>query len=429
MSHLDRLADRFPDIPPGVLLKADLLRRGARLDTEATGSRHYHHHDAGGQKAGLDPRAHVQGSVELPGGVHVFITHNANSPYVLRPAAQSLELSIDTGGDGREEIVCAVSAGPRFAWTSARTSRGTPLATLFTPSLGGACGPLAVFLLRHCEFAVAGEECRFCSWVRMGKSVEMRPDVDEMREAFAAITAEQRSVGYLAFSGGSLFNRTKEADAFLDYMRAMRETGARLPTTVAAIQALDRSDSVRLRDAGFDYVCYSMEVWHERAWDEVLPGKSRSLGRARWMECLQEAVDVFGPGRVLCNFVAGVETAVPDLYRSDEEAADSTLEGMRWCCEHGIYPKYAAWIVSGGARYGDRQAPSLDYLVRVMKGRQALYAEYAVPVPETDCQRCLTQSFEADLAVVDPARYAHGAAAARAWRACHPRAAELRTEN
>ena len=409
-------------MPRSVLLKADLLRHGARLDTPEAGSRHYHHHDARGQKAGVDPRAHLQGSVQLPGGVHAFITHNANSPYALRSASSGLELTVATEDEGREEIVTAIDPGPRFAWTSARTSRGTPLATLFTPSLGGACGPVAVFLLRHCEFAVAGEECRFCSWVRMGKSVEMRPDVDEMREAFTAITAEQRSVGYLAFSGGSLFNRTKEADAFLDYMRAAREIGARLPATVAAIQALDRADSIRLRDAGFDYVCYSMEVWHERAWPEVLPGKSRSLGRARWMECLQEAVDVFGPGRVLCNFVAGVETAVPDLFRSDAEAAESTLEGMRWCDEHGIYPKYAAWIVSGGARYGDRAAPSLDYLVRVMTGRQALYAESSLPVPETDCQRCLTQSFEADLAVLDPLQYARGQAALHAWHTCHPRA-------
>jgi hypothetical protein len=422
VSHYDRLAHMFPDLPPAVLLKADLLRHGVRLDTTAAGSRHYHHHDARGQKTGLDPRAHVQGSVELPGGVHAFITHNEKSPYVLRPADQGFELSIDARGDGHEEVVIGVGAGPRFAWTSARTSRGTPLATLFTPSLGGACGPVAVFLLRHCEFAVAGEECRFCSWVRMGKSVEMRPDVDEMREAFSAITAEQRSVGYLAFSGGSLFNRAKEADAFLDYMRAARETGARLPATVAAIQALDRDDSIRLRDAGFDYVCYSMEVWHERAWPEVLPGKSRSLGRARWMECLLEAVEVFGRGRVLCNFVAGVEAAVPGLFRSEAEAAESTLDGMRWCDEHGIYPKYAAWIVSGGARYGDRTPPSLDYLARVMAGRQALYAESSVPVPATDCQRCLTQSFEADLAVLDPARYGRGQAAVRTWRTCHPRA-------
>ena len=49
-----------------------------------------------------------------------------------------------------------------------------------------------------------------------------------------------------------------------------------------------------------------------------------------WMDRLKAAVDVFGPGRVMCNFVAGVETA-SGVYRSAEDAADSTLEGMRWC--------------------------------------------------------------------------------------------------
>ena len=314
MSHLERLVDRFPDLPPSVLLKIDLLRLGARVIDEDVGSRHYHHHDERGQKPQVDARAHLQGSVQLPDGPHVFIAHNPQSPYVMRHGSGGLSLSVDPLMDGHEEPVCELRPGPRFRWTGERTSRGTPLPTLFSPSLGGACGPLAVFLLRHCEFVNDDEECRFCSWVHMGKSFEMRPNALDMREALDAIYREQRSVGYLAFSGGSLYNRTKEADAFLMYMDAVRETGTPLPATVAAIQALDRADSIRLRQRGFDYACYSMEVWDQACWEAVLPGKSRSVGREHWMNCLTEAVDVFGPGRVLCNFVAGVETAVPGVY-------------------------------------------------------------------------------------------------------------------
>lgn len=411
MSHLARLSDRFRDVPPSVLLKIDLLRLGVRLEP-GIGSRHYHHHDERGVKPQSDARAHFQGSIQLPDGPHVFIAHRAESPYVLRPVGDGTRLALSyTGGSAEEEQVCEVARGPQFGWTRARTSQGTPMPTLFTPSLGGACGPLAVFLLRHCEFAVAGDECRFCSWVRMGKSTEMRPDVADMREALTAILDEQRSAGYLAFSGGSLFNRTRETDAFLSYMRAVRDTGLPLPPTIAAIQALDRPDSRRLYDAGFDYVCYSMEVWPQAAWPEVLPGKSRSVGRERWMECLIEAVDVFGPGRVLCNFVAGVETAVPDLFDGPGAAADATLEGMRWCDENGIYPKYAIWIVGGGARFSDRAPAPLEYYVRLVRGRQELFAGSTVPVPRTDCPQCLTQSCEADLAV-QPWHGAHARASA-----------------
>ena len=421
MSHLSRLVDAHPELPAAVLLKVELLRYGVRLLEDAPGTRHYHHHDEKGQKPRVEARAHMQGSIQLPGGPHVFIAHNPQSPYALQRSGDSMQLSVDVG-NGRAESLGAVIEGPRFRWAGDRTAGGTPMGTIFSPSLGGACGPIASFLLRHCEFTVHDEECRFCSWVRMGKSTEMRPNVGEMRETLRAIHAEQQSVGYLAFSGGSLFNRTKEADAFLSYMGAARETGVPLPPTVAAIQALDRSDSIRLEQAGFDYVCYSMEVWDEASWREVLPGKHRSVGRSRWMECLEQAADVFGPGRVLCNFVAGIETAVSGAFDSPRAAAESTLEGFRWCCERGIYPKYAVWIGGGGARFGDRPPAPLEYYAHLLTGRQRMFEEYAVPVPETDCQRCLTQSCEADLALLDPGRYGLGAAAPAAWTR-HPAAA------
>jgi hypothetical protein len=420
MSHLARLAESFPDLPVPVLLKLDLLRLGVRL-VQDVGTRHYHHHDESGQKP-VDARAHLQGSIQLPEGPHVFIAHNPSSPYVLQRLGGEMWLNTDNGRDGRLHPLCTVKEGPAFGWATRRTSTGTPMGTVFSPSLGGACGPIASFLLRHCEFAAHDEECRFCSWVRMGKSTEMRPNVVEMRETLKAIHDEQGSVGYLAFSGGSLFNRTKEADAFLTYMSAVRETGVPLPTTVAAIQALDRADSLRLEQAGFDYACYSMEVWNERAWQAVLPGKTRSVGRQRWMECLEEAVDVFGPGRVLCNFVAGVETAVAGAFNSPEAAAESTVRGFRWCYEHGIYPKYAVWIGGGGARFGDRAPAPLAYYARLLTERQRMFSEYALPVPATDCGQCLTQSCEADLALLDPARFGRGAAAPEAWHRHAPAA-------
>lgn len=418
--NLDAAIRAFPEIPRSALLKADLLRHGFQFGQVPVGSRHYHHHDERGQKGGVPAQAHVQGSVRLPDGTTVFMAHNPASPYTILSGPDGEPPSLWVSGT--DEKICDLSAGPRFGWTSSRTKRDTPMASIFTPSLGGGCGPVALFLLRHCEFVVDNEECRFCSWVRMGKSREMRPDVDDMREALEAIWDEQRSIGYLAFSGGSLFDRTREADAFLTYMSAARETGVRLPPTVAAIQALDPPDSQRLKDAGFDYACYSMEVWAEELWKVIVPGKTRSVGRAHWMTCLTDAVRIFGEGRVLCNFVAGVETAVPGLYNTPEAAADATLEGMKWCCENGIYPRYAVWIVQGGAQFSDQKPAPLEYYARLMVGRQQLFQDCRLPVPATDCVHCLTQSFEADLARLDPGRYAVGEAGRHPWEHAHPMA-------
>ena len=403
------------------MLKTDLLRQGVRIAEIGFGHKYYSHHDEGGQKPQASNARQRQGSVMLPGGSHTFMGQNPESPFVLRMSADETHaiLCIDEQRDGHEEEICEVTPGPQRQWTSQRTSQGKPLATIFVPSLGGACGPIAVFLLRHCEFTVAEEECVFCSWVRMGKSTEMRPDAAAMREALTIIRTEQKSIGYLAFSGGSLFKRTAEADPFVDYMNAVRETGAELPPSIAAVQALDRGDSLRLKQAGFDYVAYSMEVWDERVWPIVIPGKTRSLGRQAWMDRLKDAVDVFGPGKVACNFVAGVEASA-GVYGSPEEAADSTLEGMRWCYDNGIYPKYTVWIVPGASRWGTREPAPLEYYARFLAGRQALFAEYDMPVPATDCERCLTESCEADLVRLDPARFALGAAGVHPWKTAHP---------
>jgi hypothetical protein len=416
MPNFEAFASQYPEIPPSVMLKVDLLRRGVRLGLGPVGTRHYHHHDEKGQKK-IDARSHLQGSVGLPDGTTVFVAHNPNSPYLIQFDAERSALELREGEPG--DLICDLTPGPRFAWAGERTARQTPMASVLTPSLGGACGPLATFLLRYCEFVGADEECRFCSWVRMGKSHELRPDVGDLRETLGRIWSEQRSIGYLAFSGGSLLNRTKEADAFLRYREAVQETGLPLPTTVAAIQALNKPDSRRLCSAGFDYVCYSMEVWDEVAWSAVLPGKSRSVGRAGWMRCLSDAVEVFGSGRVLCNFVAGVETAVPGLYPSPEAAADATLSGMRWCYEQGIYPKHAVWIPSGGAAFADREPAPLNYYARLLRGRQELYSEFSMPIPGTDCPHCLTQSCEADLSRLAPARYGVGPATAPGWAGRH----------
>ena len=415
MPTLDAFANLYPDIPPSVMLKVDLLRHGVRLGLAPVGSRHYHHHDEQGQKP-VDPRAHLEGSVILPDGTTVFVTHNANSPYTVVIDPESKHLSLREGDGG--EFICELTPGPRFSWTKDRTARQTPMAAVFSPSLGGVCGPIAAFLLRYCEFVKENEECRFCSWVRMGKSHELRPDVGDLRETLGAIWKEQQAIGYLAFSGGSLLNRTKEADAFLKYMEAVQETGLRLPATVAAIQALDKPDSKRLRESGFDYACYSMEVWDEAAWQAVLPGKNRSVGRAGWMRCLTDAVEVFGSGHVMCNFVAGVETGVPGLYSSPEAAADDTLTGMRWCYENGIYPKYAVWVAPGGAIFSQREPAPLAYYAHLLKGRQELFAEFSMAIPQTDCPHCLTQSCEADLGRLDR-RYSLGPAITSAWSNRH----------
>jgi hypothetical protein len=160
---------------------------------------------------------------------------------------------------------------------------------------------------------------------------------------------------------------------------------------------MEEDDILRLRDAGFDYLAFNMEVWDERAWPVVVPGKARHVGRDHWMELLVKAAKILGPGKVLNNMVVGPEVVSGVL--TEEEGIRSTLEGFRWCLENGIYPKYAIWIKGGGALYSDKQGPSLDYYVRLAVGREEIMRHCSLPRPVIDCFKCATQSLEYDFEI------------------------------
>src|SRR5579871_6319474 len=129
VSYLNELGDRFPDVPPAVMLKADILRNGVRPISDITiGNRYYHQHD---QKSQATAAPHRQGSVQLPDGSHVFVTANAKSPFALRVDQDGrVWLTLDRELSGNEEFVCEVTPSRQYEWTTKRTSRGTPLATV-----------------------------------------------------------------------------------------------------------------------------------------------------------------------------------------------------------------------------------------------------------------------------------------------------------
>jgi len=77
-------------------------------------------------------------------------------------------------------------------------------------------------------------------------------------------------------------------------------------------------------------------------------------------------------------------------------------------------------IVPGASLWGDREPAPLEYYARLLPGRQAMFADYDMPVPGTDCERCLTESCEADLARIDPRRFAVGAAGTHDWAKAPP---------
>ena len=196
-------------------------------------------------------------------------------------------------------------------------------------------------VLRLCQYFGAKEECRFCdinhNWrqhKQAGRPYTGIKPVEDVLEALAIIDehdVEKASHAY-TLTGGSVTSKVDglaEADFYGRYAQAIEERfpGRWIGKVVA--QALPRADVQRYKDYGITIYHPNYEVWDERLFSIICPGKERYVGRAEWHRRILDSAEVFGPRYVIPNFVAGVEMAKPFGFATPEEAVASTVVGPR----------------------------------------------------------------------------------------------------
>jgi len=400
--RIAQLKESFPDIPESIVLKTDIIRRGVRYTDDLTRIARWalpqthlifewDHEDMHGATDVTEGWTTYPQVFCLPDGTTVMIMLDSTSPYEILYM-----------GDGQHAITCdgefvsPVFFTPRPGWFTKRTKDGSLMCKVAGGN--GEC-VFSVINFNHCEYFNAGDQCRYCTLVpTMERSRELGMErlparvMDRIIETFNA-AAEEGSIDHMCISGGSFLDRKKEADFYIQLIEALRNAeGYREGTPfLLAIQALDEEDARRLHEAGEGsvYMSCAMETWEESLWPEVVPGKARHVGRGKWLDLLCKAVEIYGRGEVASNFVAGVEMAPEDGFKTEEEALESTLSGFEWLLRHDIRPAYSIWTVAPGSLYEELQAPSTSYYLKLGKGWHDLNQKYAMPEPRTGCYKCM----------------------------------------
>ena len=199
-------------------------------------------------------------------------------------------------------------------------------------------------------------------------------------------TTPERSHAY-TLTGGSVTSKVDgldEADFYGRYAQAIEERfpGRWIGKVVA--QALPREDVQRYKDYGISIYHPNYEVWDERLFSIICPGKERYVGREEWHRRILDAAEVFGPRHVIPNFVAGVEMAKPFGFASVDEAIASTVEGLDFFMSRGITPRFTTWCPEPTTPLG-RDNPDgapLEYHVRLLEAyRDALERHGLQPPP------------------------------------------------
>jgi hypothetical protein len=388
---VEALMERFPHIPPEAVLKEDLLRTGISFDASALSD------NLDGEikpksyfifsfdqkplaQLGEAARRRPPEEIALTGGpwglrrTIVSVRVNPDSPYeVARGEDGVLRLTLE----GRD--ISDVGLPPMPEYYRHELSNGkTVMETAPTIQWGYL---IYLTVLRLCQYFGAKEECGFCdinhNW-RQHKQ-EGRPytgvkPVDDVLEALALINRYDTAKASKAYTltGGSVTSKVDglaEADFYGRYAQAIEERfpGRWIGKVVA--QALPRADVQRYKDYGISIYHPNYEVWDERLFKIICPGKERYVGRSEWHRRILDSAEVFGPTHVIPNFVAGVEMAKPFGFETIDEAIASTAEGLEYFMSRGITPRFTNWCPELATPLGqdNPEGAPLEYHIRLLE--------------------------------------------------------------
>jgi hypothetical protein len=400
LDEVIRLVRDFPDLPPEAIFKEDILRQGLAFSPEAL-------QRAASKKQksyfifsfDLQPLPETAGSEAFHAPEEVRL---CGGPYRFRPTVISVrnhpqsEYRIEVGEEGDlclslgGEILCGVEYPPVPEYYRRNLSNGKPVIDICPTIEWGYLLYLAVY--RLCQYSTEETECRFCDInhnfrrrQKSGQSYTAIKSVEEVLEALAIIASTDVVGQAYTLTGGSIFsslNGEREAEFYGKYAEAIerRFPGRWIGKLVA--QALARPDLQRLKEYGLSIYHPNFEVWDARLFELLCPGKARYLGRDLWMRRILDAAGIFGPARVIPNFVAGVEMARPHGFPSVEEALQSTGEGLDFYMSQGICPRFTTWCPEPMSQLGKSQGGApLEYHVGLLRLWRDTHHRYRLPVP------------------------------------------------
>ncbi|MGH9416321.1 MAG: radical SAM protein [Terriglobales bacterium] len=404
LSEVEAAIARHPSLPREAVVKEDLLRTGMAFSPAALAL-----------AAQFKSKAYFIFSFDL-----VPLKDMANQehwsapeeiwlesgPWDFRPTIVSVRLNpaspyrIEVSGEGDDarpvltldgEPVAQVRFPPVPSYYTQQLSSGKRVIEIAPTIEWGYLVYLTVF--RICQYFGDLEECQFCDinnnyrqQIQAGRPYTGVKSVDEILEALAIIAASDTASRAYTITGGSITSELKgqtEADFYARYAEAIESRFPGRWIGKMVTQALPASQVRRFKEAGIQIYHPNYEVWDERLFAILCPGKQRYVGRSEWHRRILDAAEIFGPSHVIPNFVAGIEMARPHGFTEVEDAIRSTGEGLEFFMSHGVCPRFTTWCAEPLTRLGkDNQGGApLEYHLRLLETWRDTHARHKLPVP------------------------------------------------
>ena len=401
LHEVERVLGLYPDLPPEAIVKDDLLRLGMafdedalRLAAERKPKSYFIFSFDRKPIAELERAENLRAPEEiaLQGGergfrrVIVSVRINPDSPYVI--SGRGGELGLFLLG----ERLCGVEFPEVPPYYRHVLPSGRPLMEVAPTIEWGYLVYITAY--RKCQYFGRSEECRFCDinenfrqQVDAGRPYETVKPLDELLEALAIIDREDtvRQSRAYTITGGAVTVRLRgqtEAEFYASYTSAIEKRFPGRWISKMVVQALPRDELARFRDAGVQIYHPNYEVWDPRLFRLLCPGKERYVGRDEWIRRVVESAEIFGPSRVIPNFVGGIEMARPHGFERVEDALRSTGEGLDFYMSHGIVPRFTVWCPEPLSVLGSDQGPApLEYHAGLLRLWRETHKRHKLPAP------------------------------------------------
>jgi DNA-binding PadR family transcriptional regulator len=289
-----------------------------------------------------------------------------------------------SGGAGKFAQLCydaqpvtQIGLPTASAFYRQKTSRGLPFRGMAV--LQG--HDVLVFpYLWPCDYAKAGQPCRFCHLGNMtqrqwaaGRHDDAGFTPRDVAEAVHFAVNVEKSARHVQLTGGSTFNTEGECDRLVETLHAIDAVAglAKVPGEVLVYTTppSDPAQIDQLFAAGADRVACDIELWDEKLARQVCPGKSKWTGRQRHLNTLLHIARKYGPGKALSTFVVGLEPA------------ESFLEGAQFLAANGIVPIPSIWMPHGLPALQSPVCADVEYFRAVRRGLAAIYQKYRCQPP------------------------------------------------
>lgn len=215
----------------------------------------------------------------------------------------------------------------------------------------------------RCMFASMGKGCRFCEEDRITRSF----DPEDVKSAYDM--CRNLDYDHLMIGGGTGASWNKIM-AIASYVRSKE------PRKQISLMSVPPPRDIlpRLKESGITDVSFNIEIFNPDLALEIMPGKG-AIPRETYLEILEEAVSVFGRGKVRSMVLLGFDD-------------DSTLySGVERLCSIGVIPVLSIFRPMPGTPLENRLPPGNQWISDVYRSCESICSRYELFLGPP-CDRC-----------------------------------------